>query len=298
MKSRIYITVITVLAAFVSTHSTVTQAWGQTDTTATVAAWNIEDGTSHDDRIDAIADGVLWLDAEVIVLTEASNTSRMNQLVEELTKRGAVYSLHMEEQGRDRDHIAILAKDGVTVSDVGLLAGSDDGNAYLRKALTAKVTIGKFDFVLVGVHMKASRDATSRGVRTRQAEVIATFITGATSSAEKDVLIVGDYNMIPPSATSTNDQENFQAMNPNSTLFFVSSEDLAGQGSHIKDNGRIGNLLDGYAVSAENTDEYIDGSLRIFPLHRTYRLSLKDYGDNVADHLPLVARFVVTVDDD
>ena len=52
------------------------------------------------------------------------------------------------------------------------------------------------------------------------------------------------------------------------------------------------------AVSADDTDEYIDGSLRIFPLHRTYRLSLKDYAGNVADHLPLVARFVITVDDD
>ena len=99
-----------------------TQSWAQADATATVAAWNIEDGTSDDSRIDTIADGVVWLDAEIILLTEASNENRMELLVTRLADRGATYTLHMEEQGRDRDHIAILAKDDVTVSDVALIA--------------------------------------------------------------------------------------------------------------------------------------------------------------------------------
>ena len=56
--------------------------------TAVVAAWNIKDGTGNDDRIDEIALGVAWLDAEVIVLTEASKKSRMDLLVQQLNEFG------------------------------------------------------------------------------------------------------------------------------------------------------------------------------------------------------------------
>ena len=49
--------------------------------------------------------------------------------------------------------------------------------------------------------------------------------------------------------------------------------------------------------SAERSEVY-DGSVRIVPLNRAFRLSLRDYSRNVADHLPVVARFDITEDDD
>ena len=285
-----------VFALFAVVASAVAQSTEPKDLTAVVAAWNIMDGTGNDDRIDEIALGVAWLDAEVIVLTEASKKPRMDLLVRQLNEIGANYSAEVPQQTAS-DQIAILFKQGVAVSNVQLLAGSDDGNTFLRKAVTADVKIGEFDFVLIGVHMKASRSASDRAIRTRQARIIANFISSATSGIEKDVLIVGDYNMIPAGPTAPRDRENFDAMNPTGFLQFISSEDLAGQGSHIR-NGRIGNLLDGYGISFDHTNEYIEGSLRIFPLNRTFRMSLEDYSEDVADHLPLVARFDITEDDD
>jgi hypothetical protein len=69
-------------------------------------------------------------------------------------------------------------------------------------------------------------------------------------------------------------------------------------GSHIS-GGRYGNLLDGFAISREHTGrEYIEASLRIFPMNRAMKYSLGDYEHRVSDHLPLVARFRVTEDDD
>jgi hypothetical protein len=60
----------------------------------------------------------------------------------------------------------------------------------------------------------------------------------------------------------------------------------------------IGNLLDRYAISCDHTNEYIDGSIRIFPMDHALRLTLREYALNVADHLPLIADFTVMEDDD
>ena len=140
--------------------------------------------------------------------------------------------------------------------------------------------------------MKASRGSTDRIIRDRQAQAIATFIQAETAGAEKDVLLIGDYNMIPGQ-----DDSNFQAMSPTGFLEFISSVDLARQFSHIGSSGP-GNLLDGYAVSANHTSEYIRGSLRIFPMHRALGKTLLGYRAEVSDHLPVIARFRVSEDDD
>jgi endonuclease/exonuclease/phosphatase family metal-dependent hydrolase len=106
------------------------------------------------------------------------------------------------------------------------------------------------------------------------------------------VLVIGDYNMIPEQ-----DEVNFDALSPTGFLRFLSYQ-LTGP-SHIRRCQPLeGNLLDGYAVSARHTAEYVEGSLRIFPLDRALRLSCDDYVSSVSDHLPLVARFTVTGTDD
>ena len=93
------------------------------------------------------------------------------------------------------------------------------------------------------------------------------------------------------------DQSNFTAMNPSGFLKFVSSEDLAGEFTYIS-GGNPGNLLDGYAISSVGTTEYVQGSLRIFPMHRAFGMTLVQYSNEVSDHLPVVARFRIGEDDD
>jgi hypothetical protein len=110
--------------------------------------------------------------------------------------------------------------------------------------------------------------------------------------AEKDVLVVGDYNMIPGQ-----DFDNFRAMNPDWYLNFVSRSQLpAGSISHITGNG--GSLLDGYAVSKEHTKEYVQNSIAVVDLPAMLGISRWDYTDRISDHLPLTAAFNVSQDDD
>jgi hypothetical protein len=80
-------------------------------------------------------------------------------------------------------------------------------------------------------------------------------------------------------------------------LDFISSHDLREGFSHIKST-TPGNLLDGYAITKNRTAEYIPGSLRVAPIYRAMKMSLAKYRRDVSDHLPVVATFTVTRDDD
>jgi endonuclease/exonuclease/phosphatase family metal-dependent hydrolase len=273
----------------------------QTDTTATVAAWNIK-GLDADPisetRARQIAKGIALLDPEVIALAEVHPDSIVNVIVQELNNRGGKYEapIILQQKPSVVQNLAIIYKTGVSVSEATLIPNSDlTEELRSRRALAAKVKIGNFDFLLVAVHLKSSRDDNSRALRTKQAKALAEYINSQTAgggNAERDVLVIGDYNMIPEQ-----DEVNFDALSPTGFLRFLSYQ-LTGP-SHIRRCQPLeGNLLDGYAVSARHTAEYVEGSLRIFPLDRALRLSCDDYVSSVSDHLPLVARFTVTGTDD
>ncbi len=84
-----------------------------------------------------------------------------------------------------------------------------------------------------------------------------------------DIVIIGDYNMIP-----VRDRENFVNMNPDGYLTFPTLAELSprdGYGkvfSHISSSGGgvPGNLLDGMAISQVHTTEYVSGSIEVVPV--------------------------------
>jgi hypothetical protein len=234
------------------------------------------------------------LDAEVVAAVEVNPDNVVHDVAAALTENGTCYDAVILDQTANQN-IGVIFKCGTEVSNPRLVPGSDDGNNGLRKALAVDVRVGNFDFLMIVLHLKASRGATERATRDRQAAHIADFIESATAGGERDVLVIGDYNMIPG-----DDDSNFDEMNPDGFLRFVSSDDLAGQFSHLDGTGDCdgGNLLDGFAISADHTGEYIEGSLRIFPMHRALNRSLCDFRGQVSDHLPLIARFRILVDDD
>jgi endonuclease/exonuclease/phosphatase family metal-dependent hydrolase len=279
--------------------------------TATVAAWNIE-GFNPVTAAKArrAAKAIHNLQPDVIALVEVNPNATAVTIVNELANLGDHYSMRILTQSASQN-IALVFKNGVTVSNLRLIPGSDAGNSRLRKALSATVRIGQFDFILIAVHMKAGRPANGssddpRIVRNRQATAIANFIRTATQGVEKDVLVVGDYNMIPGE-----DNSNFSRMSPGDStaefLRYVSNESLSGQTSHISGcNPARGSLLDGFAISKTFTTEYTANSLRIVPFSDTSvftsssgsALTCSSYKANISDHLPLVARFNISSDDD
>lgn len=246
----------------------------------------------------------------VMVLSEVNPNSVATDIATQLGGYKAAYL-----QQTSGNNIAIIYKNrsNVRVSNVQLIEGSDDGNSGLRKALAANVKIGRFDFILIGVHMKSGRPQSSLGaqdpqrIRTRQAQAISRFIEKAMVSGEKDVLIVGDYNMIP-----SQDNINFTEMSPgtgqNELLSYI-SDVLSWQPSHLSGcngNQARGNFLDGFSISRIFTREYLPASIKIYTHENTNIFAGEDrtpytcttYKGFVSDHFPLVARFRINLPDD
>jgi len=280
-------------------------ALGQTN--ATVAAWNLGGFEPIPPaRVERLARVIHNLRPHVIALTEVNPAEEVLQkLVDDLGEMGDNYCfLYFPENAFQ--NIALLYRCNVQVTDDELIAGSDDNNPTLRKALAAKIKIRNFDFYIIAVHLKSARGTAERATRTRQATAIANYISLKTSGNEKDVLVVGDYNMIP-----IDDEVNFSALSPGPSnsefLRFVSTEKLSGQASHISRCDPLGgNLLDGYAISRAHTGEYRSNSLRmptltdpIFAQPAGAPMNCVNYKGFISDHFPLVAQFKVNgVDDD
>jgi endonuclease/exonuclease/phosphatase family metal-dependent hydrolase len=262
--------------------------------TAEIAAWNLSGFRAIPrEQVPAFAGALVRLDPEILAIVEVNPDYVAGELVAEMIDRGLCYRRTIVPQSAHQN-VAVLHKCAVTVTNPRLIPGSDDGNFGLRKALAVDVTMGAFDFVLVVLHLKAGGDDDDQATRSRQAAVLDGFVRSVTQGAEKDVLIVGDYNMDPE-----RDPPNFAAMNPDGFLRFLTSEDLPpGAFTHIWSSGVPGNLLDGFAVSAAHTGEYLAGSLQVVPLHEELGLSLLEYREQVSDHLPVIARFVIVEDDD
>ena len=74
-------------------------------------------------------------------------------------------------------NIGVLYKKGVEASNPRFIDDSDLGDPGNRKALVVEMKVGKFDFILIGVHLKSGRGKTEQQIRDEQCKVIGKFIT-------------------------------------------------------------------------------------------------------------------------
>lgn len=261
--------------------------------TARIAGWNL--GGFHQipqSKLESIIDGLKELDADIIVLTELNPRSHAETIAAELSEPAdKCYKSKAPDQRRASQEIGFVYKCAVAVTSPGLVIGSDLGKRGYRDAAVVSARIDQFDFVLIGLHLKAGRGKTNRNLRDEQLEIISGFIQGVLRGGEKDVLVIGDYNMIPEQDTA-----NFETLNADGSLRFVST-DLADSFSHIKSSGP-GDLLDGYAFTNVDPSEYQEGSVEIVPMHEELGLTLGQYRAKVTDHLPVMATFKTDVDHD
>lgn len=262
--------------------------------TARIATWNLGGFFAIPvDKLDRIVEGLQLLNADLVILPELNPIRHGETIAARLSEApGACFRAAVPDQPRAPQEIGLVFKCSVTVTNAGLLAGSDLRRQGYRNAAIADVRIGEFDFVVVGLHLKAGRGLDDRARRSEQAAFISGFVQGVLRSGENDVLIIGDYNMIPGE-----DDKNFDIMNADGSLRFVSSEALADSFTHIS-GGTPGSLLDGYAFTNVDPAEYRDGSVAIVAMHERLGLSLAQYAAQVTDHLPVLAEFDVSVDHD
>ncbi len=254
-------------------------------TTASIAAWNLAGyGGIPEERLLKQVEGLALLDAEVIALVEISPFSAVETLKQGLAEKGVVYESCVLPQQSDLN-LGVLYKQGITAENPRLLEGSDLNDARRRKALLVDMKVGKFDFLLMVVHLKSGRGSSDQKIRDEQAKVIGQFITDKRNQSREDILLVGDFNMIPGE-----DVSNFHHLGGDDLMNFLSSWDLQERYSHILEAGRA-NLLDGFAISRKYSTEYIRGSLKLFPMHWAMDMGRERFRETVSDHLPFVAKF-------
>lgn len=254
-------------------------------TTARVAAWNLAGfGGIEEARVERQIEGLSLLDAEIIALVEISPLSVLERLKQGLARKGVIYHSVILPQARDL-HIGVLFKDGVIAENPRLLEGSDLDDNNKRKALIVDMKVGRFDFQFIVVHLKSGRDHDDQQMRDRQARVIGQYIAECRSQSREDIVLVGDFNMIPGQ-----DVSNFHHLGGNDLMDFISSWDLQDRYSHLLEAGRA-NLLDGFAISRSFSTEYIRGSLRVFPMHWALDMGRERFRETISDHLPFVASF-------
>lgn len=256
-----------------------------TCTTANIAAWNLSGfHPIPDSRIEKQVEGLALLDAEVITLVEINPLSAITKLQQGLLAKGVEYDFTVLEQNNNLN-IGVLYKKGITATNPRFIDGSDLGDSRRRKAFVVDMQVGKFDFKLIAVHLKSGRGASEQKIRDDQAKVIGEYIKQQRAQSREDILLMGDFNMIPGQ-----DVSNFHHLGGDDLMDFVSSWDLQARYSHILEAGRS-NLLDGFAISRTYSTEYIRGSLRLFPMHWSMDIGRERYRESVSDHLPFVASF-------
>ena len=245
-----------------------TGASDQSSYKARIGAWNLgadafqRDGVLvrniPDKRIRKLAHLIAMLSPDVLALSEIAPDSALNKLLGHLEIAGRCYQAKMLGQTSNLN-VAFLHRCHVAATNPRFIPGSNTGSDRRRKALAVDFKVGEFDFVGIVVHLKSGRSSSNRRERDRQVEVIAEFVADKVLPIEKDVLILGDYNMVPGQ-----DASNFDKLNLDNKLRFVTSEELRPRPgltkvfSHISRSGDAGNLLDGFAIARGETRDRID----------------------------------------
>jgi endonuclease/exonuclease/phosphatase family metal-dependent hydrolase len=303
-----------------------------TEPIARITAWNVACGRSDNggtpipkDRIErqgkVIAEKIK---PDVLLLEEVWEAGAAEDLARASTAAGhPLEALKVPAQSSGVVQLlAILKRPGVDVQELQVVEGSEDlvdgddpSEKSSRKAISALVTIGEFDFYLVGVHLKSklAGNGTAKMVvdmRDRQCRAIANWIKKLTEGKEKDVLLLGDYNMTPdsefapspPPKPDESDQRNFDSLNSSGKLRFLSSEVKGG--THLSSyNGKVErSKLDGYAIATATEEEFVAGSFRVLDAlaieAAETQFTEKKSADFLSDHYPISAEFRTDKDDD
>ena len=147
----------------------------------------------------------------------------------------------------------------------------------LRPPLKVYMKVDEFDFTFVVMHLKASFDERSMGIREKQAKEVNKWLKNQLQTEDdKDVIIVGDYNDFADSKALKN-------IDRGDTVDYMTQNfEKEGNYSHV----RYKNVIDHLAVSnAEGgaNEEAIPGSVRTIDEN-----NYKDYKKGISDHKPVV----------
>lgn len=286
-------------------------------TCITIGSYNIKllGGNGSNDRnrdMDAIVERIARLD--VVVLQEI-NTARGrawdDDLWPQLKSKGFEIAAEGTFGGADpgrQQFILILAKtaqvqivgdsaDELIIPTTSPAFGTNCTYDSLRPPVTALLKAGKFDFRIVGVHLKskspvsgADEQCDDRIRRYQASKIYAEVARLRDNGGEQDVIVVGDFN-------SSFDEWEFSPLSGAGFKSLITGEcklpdqqecsHLVGPNPRFKPS-----LIDHIAIQ-DGTAEAVRGSGRIGKF-----TDLEKYLKTQSDHLPVWAQFHTDRDDD
>ncbi len=165
------------------------------------------------------------------------------------------------------------------------------GNKHLRPGLWSRIKKGNFDFYTMVVHFKSTSrydkgeegKKRSRGIRRKQAEIVNHWADSVlTNGAEKDLIILGDFNDYP-------DRKRYNTLNKinSKSLEFITSDLYSCKFEKLKG-------IDHLLISTSAKNRLLPKSVGVYNLHKAYK---KNIAKNISDHCPVYARFDIKKSD-
>ena len=228
MTLKYFVVAVLVLACAMAAFSGCSTSQGNSDTTLTVATFNLEwlgDGDGDlkartDKDYLSIADIIVKTEADVLGVQEIENDAALNKVLRYLQGyKGFVLD------GGTKQNVGVVFKERVSVELAGAywpLVLEERGR--LRPGMMLRCRKGSFDWLMMVVHLKSTSryDSTAelrdraRVMRTAQSGLLQVWADSVISAGvERDVMIVGDFNDYPgnrklPTLSTLTDDSNLR----------------------------------------------------------------------------------------
>ena len=253
-----------------------------TDARASFVTWNLEmfPLTSRTSPIVAS-----WIDAwqdDVIAVQEIVDVDAFYAMIEDAPGYQAV--VNDDPDGYLR--LGLVYNAGrVSLSDIETLFTNDDGYAFPRPPLKARVRIdlpesGTIDFTVVVVHLKSQIGDGTQARRKAAADSLHAWI--AAHDEDDDVIVLGDFNEEVLAPADISPWGAFLSR-PEEYRFLTYELNASHQYSQIS----FESFLDHILVTDDALDEYGAGETVVLDLPSAE----PSYEDLVSDHLPVRALF-------
>lgn len=257
---------------------------------AHIASWNLDGNNPISiNRLNNISTGLKILKADIVVLSNVNTFSRGKWLATSLSyDLDPCHKAITPEQPRTDQAISFLMKCEVEVLSSGMIMGSDLGKQGYRNAAFIHARINEFDFMLIGVHLKEGRSDEAKAERKEQLERIGIFAQSAIAMGERDILIVGDYNL-----DYETERESLDVLKAQGLSFIFPS---SAYGENLFDKSAAFNDM---GVSINDQLEFSPGMIkRINDMPRRLGMSEENYKNKVTRFMPVIAQFETSNDYD
>jgi endonuclease/exonuclease/phosphatase family metal-dependent hydrolase len=254
-----------------------------------VLTWNVQDFPMAAGTVEALAEVLVDLDADVVAVQEIAEPAALGELLEALPG----YDGLLNDDPGAWSRVGLLYRRArVELLEVETLF-ADDWYAFPRPPLAATLRASPgtsggeaFDFVAVVLHLKARLDDESRDRRRTACERLEAWLEARLAEGgEEDYVLLGDWN---DELTDWGDHNVFEVFLDRADSYSFLTLDLAEAGgfTYIP----FESFLDHVMVTASALDEYgPGGTTSVLDLERT----VPGYLDLLSDHRPVLSVFEV-----